>query len=185
MLDNPYVQNVVSEFIALLLIALIGLAIYHITGRRRLLKFFNISRSKNLCLYLSNLSIPSGGSVGVDGVPRSYAGPAIPLYEVHLVPVFQRFFNLLIPGIESMPGFLKSLFLSDVTINVAASPPTQEEVDRNTTLITVGSQVTTVRLSVRRRFSTRLRSSSMTTLLCSLAMLRQSRTVIAVLFRSR
>ncbi|HEY6367845.1 MAG TPA: hypothetical protein VI585_23960, partial [Candidatus Binatia bacterium] len=70
---------------------------------------------------------------------RSYAGSAIPLYEVHLVPVFQRLFNLLIPGVESMPGFLKNLFLSDVTINVAASPAAQEDVDRNTTLITVGS----------------------------------------------
>jgi hypothetical protein len=139
MLNNPYVQNVASEFIALLLMALIGLAIYHITGRRRLLKFFNMTDSKNLCLYLSNLSIPSGGSLGVDGVPRSYSGPAIPLYEVHLVPGFQRLFNLLIPGIEGMPSFLKSLFLSDVTINAAASPATQKEVDRNTTLITVGS----------------------------------------------
>jgi hypothetical protein len=135
----PYVQNVASDFIFLILSALIGLVIHHFSGRRRLLKFFDIERSKNLCLYLSNLSIPVGGSLGVDSVPRSYSGPAIPLYEVHILPIFQRLFNLLIPGLDSVPGFLKTLVLSDVILNVLASPLNQSDVDQESTLITIGS----------------------------------------------
>lgn len=138
-IDNPYFQNVASEFIAIFIIIVIGLAIYRISGRRRLLDFFNVRHSRAICLYLSNLSIPPGGSFGVDGVPRSYSGSTIPLYEVHLVPGFQRLFNLLIPGIEALPGFLKSLLWSDVEINVLASPANQNEVNRNATIITVGS----------------------------------------------
>src|SRR5262245_56859804 len=139
MLANPYVQNVVSEFIALFLLVLIGIAIHWFSGRRRLFKFFSIEHSKNLCLYLSNLSIPAFGSLGVDSKPRSYAGSAIPLYEVHLIPVFQRLFNLLVPGLESIPGFLKTLVLSDVTVNVIASPLSQSNLDRTSTIIAVGS----------------------------------------------
>jgi hypothetical protein len=139
MLANPYFQNVASQFIGLALLALFGFVVYFATGRARLLKFFHIKNTKAVTVYLSNLSVPAGGARGVDGVPRSYAGPAIPLPEVHLIPAFQRLFNFLIPGAENLPGILKWLLISDIAVSVAASPVEEGEIDRCSTLITVGS----------------------------------------------
>jgi hypothetical protein len=45
----------------------------------------------------------------------------------------------LIPGANSLPGFLKYLILSDITVNVMASPDTQDGVERSSTIIAVGS----------------------------------------------
>jgi hypothetical protein len=139
LLDNPYFQNVASEFIALLLLVLGGLALYHATGRRRLLRFFNIHQTKTVAIYFSNVFVPTGGSVGVDGVARSFSGSAIPLSEVHLVPAFQRLFNLLIPGADSLPGFLKYLILSGITVNVMASPGSRDDLERSSSIIAIGS----------------------------------------------
>jgi len=138
-LGNAYFQNVVSEFIALTLLILGGLLFYYLTGRARLLKFFNIKNTKAVTVYLSNLSIPRGAAVGADRVPRSYSGPAVPIYEVHLIPLFQRLFNFLIPGAENLPGVLKWLLVSDVAVSIAAAPVDEGQIDRAATMITVGS----------------------------------------------
>lgn len=138
-LNNPYFQNVASEFIALGLIILVGWVIYHFTTRSPLLTFFNIRRSKRIALYLSRLRILEGGAVGIDNVPRSFRASAIPLYEADLIPVFQRLFNFIIPGVDSLPGFLKRVLISDVDVEILCSPLTEDEVERNTTFIAIGS----------------------------------------------
>src|SRR2546423_4358273 len=80
MFDNPYVQNVLSEFIALGLLFLMGLIVYHFTHRRLLLRFFNINSSKRIVVYLSHLRIRPTGALGIDGQVRSFAESALPLY---------------------------------------------------------------------------------------------------------
>lgn len=68
-----------------------------------------------------------------------FGASALPLYEAKLIPIFQRLFNFVIPCVESQPGFLKWLFISDVTVEVLPSPVNQGEVERNSTFIAVGS----------------------------------------------
>ncbi len=136
---NPYVQNVVSEFIAIALIVATGWLVYKLTGRARLLRFFDCAASKRVVLYLSNLRVRAGGSLGVDDVPRAFNEVAIPLYEVNLVSLFQRLFNFVVPGVDSQPGFLRSLLISDVAVDVLASPLQDDEIERSATLIAVGS----------------------------------------------
>lgn len=137
--DNPYFQNVASEFITIFILVFMGWVIYHFTKRSRLLTFFNIKKSKRLVIYLSNLLIEEGGSRGFDGQPRRFNESAIPLYEVELIPRLQRLFNFIIPGMEGQRGLISKLSFSDVSIEILASPMSRDEVDKTTTFITVGS----------------------------------------------
>ena len=70
---------------------------------------------------------------------RSFQQSAIPLYEAGIIAVFQRLFNFVIPGVESQPGFLKRLLVSDVEVEVRPSPLNAGDLERQTTFIAVGS----------------------------------------------
>ncbi len=104
-----------------------------------MLSFFGVKGSKRLFVYLSNLRIRRGGALGVDGVPRSFSESAIPVYEATLVPALQRIFNYVVPGVEALPGFLKRLLLSDVSVDNYASPLDVSEIEGDSTFIAVGS----------------------------------------------
>jgi hypothetical protein len=136
---NPYFVNIVSDFIYTILILFIGWVLYYFTRRALLLSFFNIKESKRIVIYLSHLRILTSGAIGADGKPRSFGASALPLYETELVPIFQRLFNFVIPGAESQPGFLKKLFISDVTVEILPSPLNVGDIERTTTFIAVGS----------------------------------------------
>ena len=127
-LKNDYFVNVASEFIALLLLIAFGWIIYHLTKRRKLLKFFNLSQSKRIVVYLSHLRIQSGGAIGIDELPRSFGESAIALTEVRFIHIFQRLFNLIVPGVDNLPGFLRKLLVSDVEVLFTESPLSSGEV---------------------------------------------------------
>lgn len=139
MMDNPYVQNVVSEFIALFMLVFFGYVIYRITGRRKLLAFFHLSKEKRFVTYLSRVTVAMGGSIGVDGKPRSFTGPACAWTEVELIGLIQRLFNYISPGVDNLPGFLKSILISDVTNEFLPSPILQSEVDSQAPFLALGS----------------------------------------------
>src|SRR6266511_4964608 len=132
-------QNLVAELLFLLILLALGWLLYRVTHRRPLLSFFGIRGSKRLVVYLSNLSIQRGGAVGVDGLPRSFGESALPAYEVDLIPWLQRLFNYVVPGTNEQPGFLKWLQLSDVAVEFVPSPFNEAEIERDSTVIAVGS----------------------------------------------
>jgi hypothetical protein len=136
-LSNPWFQNIASNLLTIGIVAVIAWLIHAATRRARLLAFFGIKERKRLVLYLSNVSVL--GSSGVDGRPRSFREPAIPVTEVALVPLFQRLFNVIVPGLTDQPGLLKWLLVSDVTVDVQAAPPQASVVENTATLIAVGS----------------------------------------------
>lgn len=135
----PYLVNIASQFIFLVLVVMLGVVLHRFTGRKRLLAFFNVEKSKRLVVYLSHLRIRSGGSIGVDEVPRSFGEGAIPLYEANMIPFVQRLFNFVVPGLNSQPGFLKWLLVSDVLVEVLPSPLSLLDVERRCTFVAVGS----------------------------------------------
>jgi len=55
MMENPWVQNVGSEFLALAILLIVGWLAYRLTSRGPLLSFFGIRRSRKLFVYLSHL----------------------------------------------------------------------------------------------------------------------------------
>jgi len=138
-LMNDYVVNVLSEFIALFLLFVFGWGIYRLTRRRKLLRFFNLSESKRILVYLSHLRVQPGGAIGVDGNPRSFGESALPLSEVSLFPIFSRLFNFVVPGVDNLPGVLRWLVISDVEVILAPSPLKAGDVERQATFIAVGS----------------------------------------------
>ncbi|MDY6857023.1 MAG: hypothetical protein SWO11_20410 [Thermodesulfobacteriota bacterium] len=139
MFDNPWFQNVLSEFIALGIIFLVGVIIYWSVGRRKLLNFFGLKSQKRIILYLSNIRVTRGGSIGVDNTPRAFSGDAIAANEARLIPYFQRLFNFIVPQVKSLPGFLKFLLLSDISADFLLSPLQSGDVERSSTFIAVGS----------------------------------------------
>jgi hypothetical protein len=132
-------QNLVAEFLFLLILLALGWLLYRVTRRGPLLSFFEIKRSRRLFVYLSHLRIQRGGALGVDGSPRSFGESALPAYEADLIPWLQRLFNYVVPGTEEQPGFLKWLQLSDVIVEFVPSPLHESEIERNSTFIAIGS----------------------------------------------
>ncbi len=138
-LANPYFVNIASNLLFLMLLAFVGVVVYNVTGRRALLKFFRIERTKRINLYLSHLRVNQFGAIGMDGRPRSFGGTAIPFAESRNVAIFQRLFNYVVPGVSSQPGLLKWLLISDVEVVPLVSPLTEENIDTSTTAICLGS----------------------------------------------
>ncbi len=132
-------QNIVADLLFLGILPVLGWLVYRLTRRDPLLSFFGVKGSKKLFVYLSNLRIRQGGALGVDGVPRSFSESAIPAYEAALVPAFQRIFNYVVPGVEALPGLLKRLLLSDVSVDIHPSPLDVSEIDGDSTFIAVGA----------------------------------------------
>lgn len=134
-----FLVNLASNIATILLIVLAGWIVHVCTGRRDLLAFFHVGKAKRLVLYLSNLRVQQGGTVGLDNRPRAFSSNAIPAYEANLIPVYQRLFNFVIPGVRSQPGFLKWLLISDVELEVMAAPLSDEEIEASDTFVAFGS----------------------------------------------
>lgn len=142
LINDPYFQNIASDFIYLFIILFIGWLIYLSTHRSKLLKFFGLKENKKIILYTSNLKITPGlnsGAIGVDQIVRNFSENAIPVYEVNLIAIYQRLFNFIIPGINSLPFLLKQLLNSDIEVEVLPSPLTVGEVEKEISIISIGS----------------------------------------------
>ena len=131
--------GVLSSILFLILLIVVGWLYQYFSKRRKLFEFFNLENTKKLTLYLSHLRIISGGAVGVDDIPRSFGESAIPLTETRLVSLFQRLFVSAIPGLDTLPGILKKIVISDIDLVIEPSPLDETTVDRETTIISLGS----------------------------------------------
>src|SRR5260370_20498905 len=121
-MTNPYFINVASNFIFLSILVVLGLVVHYLTKRRALLKFFRIGKTKRINLYLSRLRVSPFAAIGVDCLPRSFGGLAIPFAESRYITLFQRLFNYGVPVVASQPGLLKWLLVFDVEVVSLTSP---------------------------------------------------------------
>jgi hypothetical protein len=137
--ENPYFQNVASNFITVVLLVFAGTLAYHFSRRRQLLRFFGCAKTRKLSLYLSNLDILFGGAIDPEGQPRGYRGPSTPGYELPFIPAIYRLFLAPVPGLSSQPGLWKYLALRDVEIFASPAPGSILDIDDEATLVTVGS----------------------------------------------
>ncbi len=131
--------NLIADAIFAIIIIAAGWSIYLIARRRKLLKFFGINSTKELIVYLSNIRVNRGGSIGIDGVARAYAGSTVSFGEAIQANLFPSLFSYLIPGLEGQPGFLKYLFVSDINVSIQTSPIHIPDIIMNSPLITFGS----------------------------------------------
>jgi hypothetical protein len=80
-----------------------------------------------------------GGAIGSDDRPRSFGGSAVPQGEVAFLPIYQRLFNYVVPGIQEQPGLLRKLLLLDVHVEAAVAPIARAEIDHASSLLALGS----------------------------------------------
>ncbi len=138
MKDN-IISGVISNIIFLALLIIFGWLVYFFTERRKLLGFFGIKNSKRLVIYLGNLRILQGGSLGVDNRPRNYKGTTIVYNEQLTASKYKEKFNYLIPSISDSPSFLSKILFSDIKVTSIPSPLTENEIEVNCSLVSFGS----------------------------------------------
>jgi hypothetical protein len=107
--------------------------------RRHLLRLFRVSRRSGLQIYLSRIHVMRGGSVGFDGLPRSFSGPTVTASEAGASALIAGLFEYIIPGLEAQPGILKTLFTRDISVEVFPSPLNIADLPRRGSVVTVGS----------------------------------------------
>jgi hypothetical protein len=131
--------NIISDIIFLVMALLIGWGIYYYTRRHKLFKFFKISDTKRLIIYLSNLRITKGGALGIAGSPASYQGSTIVYNELIASYKFRDNFNYIAPSLSDKPGLLSKLLISDVNVRSQISVLHNDHIDHSTSIITLGS----------------------------------------------
>jgi hypothetical protein len=152
--DNPYFQNVASDFITLSILVITGAIAFRFSRRRNLLRFFGCAKNRNIRLYLSNLDIVYGGAIDPSGLPRGYRGASTPGYELPFGPALYRLFVAPVPELSSQRGWWRYLAVQDIEVAISPAPNSALDIDRSATLITVGSLgYNTVSAEVERSFT--------------------------------
>jgi hypothetical protein len=131
--------GVIANTIFFVFTVLVGWSAFLLFRRRGLLKFFAVGENKRITIYLSNIRVVQGGSIGTDGKKRNYSGTTVTLGESTQGNLFLNLFSYLVPGLSSQPGVLKYLSVSDVQVVVSPSPLSVDDIDKTSTIVTLGS----------------------------------------------
>jgi hypothetical protein len=130
--------NLISDVIFILLGLLIFWLYYLLSNRKRLLKFFGITKTKKITIYLSKLNIVRGGSKGFDGTHYSFQGSSIAYEESKAATQLQSLFNYFLPSQVEKPELLRKLLIADIDVKIIASPSEENAIEQNTTIISIG-----------------------------------------------
>jgi hypothetical protein len=130
---NVYVAGILSNLIALVIVAVLGGVSYWLF-LRRVLVFFGLPRKgiRRVLIYTSRLDVPLGASRGIDGSLRSFRGTSVPGYETRIVEQFADFFT-------RGSHHNRLLHWADIEVKSLASPASKADIWREGTLITIGS----------------------------------------------
>jgi hypothetical protein len=131
--------NIISNVITVALFALISWGYLYLSHHKRLLQFFGIDKSHRIVIYPSNLRVKQFGAIGVDGKERSYVGSAGAYKEILVANSFRELFNHIIPSLSENPGILSKLLISDVQVQITLSPLKEEDIEKSTSIITLGT----------------------------------------------
>jgi hypothetical protein len=131
-------ENLVADVIFLLIPIGLGLIVFFLTRRAKLLKFFGIASSRRIAIYLSNLRVTPGGAIGINGRRLSYQGSAAAFGEMLIANRFRDLFNYLIPSLSEAPSILSKLLISDVQVELLSSPLDYRQIERSSSLVALG-----------------------------------------------
>jgi hypothetical protein len=135
---HQYLTDLAAEFTFLVIV--IGASyLLIILRRKRLLRFFGVRQTRRLSVYFSLVQVITGGTLGTDHQPRSFAGNALAWDEVELLPLYNRLFNYIVPALQEQPGFLRRILLSDVNIMASPSPLNKAAIDMASSVLCFGS----------------------------------------------
>jgi len=132
-------ENLVSDVLFVLLAIVLGWVVFVISRRAKLLRFFGVDKSRRIAIYLSNLRVKSGGSIGIDGRELSYRGSTAAFGEMVVANRFRDLFNYFLPSLSESPGLLSRLLISDVQVQLLLSPLDNAQIERSAPFIALGS----------------------------------------------
>ena len=92
-----------------------------------MLCFFNITETKRLVIYLSNLRIISGGSIGIDNQTRAYSGTTVVYGEQDTATKYKERFNYLIPSLSESPSLWSKILFADIKVTSLPSPLSEKK----------------------------------------------------------
>ena len=130
--------NILSDLIFTIAVIFFSWIYYKKSSRNRLLKFFGIAEDKRITIYTSNLKVKRYGATGRCGVRYSFKGIAIPYEESKASSQLKSLFNYFIPSPVEPPGFLSKLLVSDIDVQVLASPKEENVVEPSASFISLG-----------------------------------------------
>jgi hypothetical protein len=130
-------ENLVADALVLVGVTVGGIVVLIVTRWRthtRLLRFLSCQyEMSRLVVFFSTLVVRQWGSLGFDGLPRSYAGPAVPETEYLIARTISRalelpaqgwFSRLLARALQVIPGERTRYWLSsrDIEVEYELSP---------------------------------------------------------------
>jgi hypothetical protein len=140
-------QNIISDgvvVVATLLLTVPAALGANAWRRRKQFRFFGVTKQHTRQLvYLSSLRVIPGGSIGFDGLPRSFQGHAIPSYEIDAMrPVIEMWSNTRLDAASERLRLRLSKWwlLRRVTPEVTASPLDVHRLQSGGSIIAIGSQ---------------------------------------------
>lgn len=141
MLGLGILENLLADALFILLAVAAGWLYLYFTSRSKLLDFFDIDKTRRIVVYLSALKILPGGSIGTDGIRRSFKGSTTTILEMQSAFKFRDLFNYLLPSLAEKPGLLNKILISDVIVDIQMSPDDKSQLEHSTSIITIGSPV--------------------------------------------
>lgn len=135
-----FLEGVLTSVVGTAILVIRGLLLAWRSGRRRITDFFNLVPS-GIHVYVSRISVRSGGFFGVDGQPRNYSGGAMPENELEIIAGIEEFFPQLTPRLGQLPGRLSLLRFQwdDVKVRISLAPVSANSLDVKATLFVTGS----------------------------------------------
>ena len=92
-----------------------------------------------MVIYLGNLRILEGGSLGTDDLPRGYVGTTVVYSEQITATKYKERFNYLAPSLSETPSFFSKIFFSDIKVTSVPSPLTENGIEANCSIVSFGS----------------------------------------------
>lgn len=115
----------------------VGLGLLVITLRRRALRrFWGISESKRIRIYISHLRVK--GALDATGTPRAYEGSVVTQLESGMGALLKSLFVVTVPGNAAQPGWLKNLLFVKADVAVHPAPGDAQEIDSEGTVVALG-----------------------------------------------
>lgn len=142
---SAFLCNIGINLLSDLIFIFLGIAIfwlyYQFSTRNKLLKFFGITKSKKITIYLSNLRIMRGWALGIDEIPHSFQGSAISYEESKVAWYLQSIFNYFLPSQIDKPEILNKLLITDINVQLTLSPFQKNVIEQGATIISLGLPV--------------------------------------------
>lgn len=133
------IENLISDLIFIIILIIGGWIWVRITRSRNLQRFFGVSSTKRLVIYLSNIRVLIFGSVGLSGHTMSYQGTTVAHGEWLAASQLRDLFSFVLPTATEAPGFISRLLFSDVLVQVLVSPIDATDLETEAPIISFGS----------------------------------------------